>query len=448
MMPVMTGMPVASATVALKKNGATIDTTTSDANGIYAFIASAGTYLVVASKDGSENSVSVSLADTTGTSIDTTTGSRGSYGYGAGTIGNSYGNDIALTDIAATPAPVFDPDDCLFYPTTNVTITCADPAATIRYTLDGTAPTESSTAYTGPILVEDTVTISARAFSPGKNASPVVAATYTYDAAQGAPKGDYFADPIAISGANGTRVIDDNSAYTVENDEPYHTLQPSEGGGYIYNFQYHTVWYLWTAPGSGTMTFQTSCSGGSYRYPTYLAVYSGNAPSLENRLAFETEHDNSWVTSLSLSVEQGTTYRIVGMVCSAEYTGTFTLHWSGDLTVARTPYETWAEGKVSGGPEVVSDGVANAFRYVFNRPAGVFSPISSITLNASGQAVLGFPPIVNTDGATLKILSTSDLRDWSSGAVTEREVSVGADGTMTLPDIGSARFFRLRAIIE
>lgn len=40
--------------------------------------------------------------------------------------------------MAATLAPVFDPAGCPFYPTTNVTISCSDPSATIRYTLDGT----------------------------------------------------------------------------------------------------------------------------------------------------------------------------------------------------------------------------------------------------------------------------------------------------------------------
>ena len=175
------------------------------------------------------------------------------------------------------------------------------------------------------------------------NPSVVVAETYTYDSAQGAPKGDYFDNPIVISGANGSRVIEDNSAYTVEDGEPYHTRRPS-GGGYTYNYQYHTAWYLWTAPGSGTMTLHSQCSGGGYVYPTFIAVYIGDTLSLDNRQAFAYEYNKStYITTLEFEVEQGVTYRIVGMMGGDETgsgSGMFTLSWSGDLTVTRTETST------------------------------------------------------------------------------------------------------------
>ena len=276
---------------------------------------------------------------------------------------------------------------------------------------------------------------------------PASAATYTYDAAQGAPKGDFFADPITISGASGTHVIDDNSAYTVESGEPLHTLS---GGSYRY--QFHTAWYLWTAPGSGTMTFKTSCSGGGYRYPTYIAAYTGDTLSSATRLAFSDTRDGNYVTSLSLPVEQGTTYRIVGMVGgqteTVGYSGTFTLQWSGDLTVARSPYETWADGKVVGGPEVVTGGIANAFRYVFNRPTGTFPVISAISFDASGYPVLTFPTFVNTNGVTLSVLSTTNLTDWSSSAVREVPLAVDQTGSQTLDDATPTGFYRLKVVVE
>ena len=437
------GAPVAGATVTLKKNGATVETATSDANGIYAFIATAGTYLVAASKDGAENSISVTLVNTTGTTIVTTAGNRGAYYQGAGTIGNSYDNDIALTGMAATPAPVFDPAGCLFYPSTNVTIACADPSATIHYTIDGSVPTETSPAYSGPIVVEDDVTIRARAFSSGKNPSPIVAETYTYDAAQGAPKGDYFADPIKISGQSGTRVIEDNSEYTLEDGEPLHTLQNNS-----YSYQYSSIWYQWTAPGSGTMTFKTSCSGGGYRYPTFVAIYTGDTIATATRLAFSKTLDGNYVTTLEFEVEQGTTYRIAG-VMGYDGSGTFTLQWSGDLTVQKTPYETWADNNVDGGaPHEVTGGVENAFRYVFGKPTGLFSPILSAAPGPSEGSVLRLPAVVNTDGVTLKVVSTTNLSDWTSADVDERTITVGQDGTVELPVGGPVRFFRLKAEVE
>lgn len=440
------GAPVSDASVVLKRGSSTVGTATSDANGIYAFVAAAGSYLVTATKGGVSATIGVDLGATTGVPL-VPGGTGGWYTGSYATIGNTYGNDIALTGMAATPAPVFDPEGCLFYPTTNVTISCSDPSATIRYTLDGTEPTETSARYTGPIFVEDDVTIRARAFSSGKNPSPIVAETYTYDAAQGAPKGDYFADPIKISGASGTRVIEDNSAYTVEDGEPFHTRRPREGGGYTYSYQYRTIWYQWTAPGTGTMTFATSSRGGGYRYPTFIAVYTGDTLSLDNRQAFVYEYDkSSYVTTLEMDVSQGTTYRIVGML-GYDGSGSFTLTWSGDLTVAKTPYETWADANVDGGvPDEVTGGVENAFRYVFGKPAEAFSPILSAAPGPSGGSVLRLPAIVNTDGVTLTVLSTTNLLDWNSAS--ETEVVVGADGSVTLPVGGSERFFRLKATFE
>ena len=172
------------------------------------------------------------------------------------------------------------------------------------------------------------------------NPSVIVTATYTYDAAQGAPKGDYFADPIVITGANGSRVIEDNSAYTVEDGEPLHTRRSVGGSSYTYNYQCRTIWYQWTAPGSGTITFRSKCSGGGYRYPTFIAVYTGGTLTLENRQAFVYEYDTStYITTLDFEVEQGVTYRIVGMM-GYDGSGTFTLTWSGNLTVVSTETST------------------------------------------------------------------------------------------------------------
>lgn len=46
-----------------------------------------------------------------------------------------------------------------------LTISCADPAAEIRYTTNGTFPTQASALYTGPIQVTETQVVMARAYS-------------------------------------------------------------------------------------------------------------------------------------------------------------------------------------------------------------------------------------------------------------------------------------------
>ena len=334
------GIPVENATVTAKRSGTStiVKSVTANAKGIYALTLPAAAYTITATSGGTSASVGVTLNANVSIKY---APSGGYYTSTEPQVNNVCEKDIVLTGVASVAEPQFTPPSCLFYPSTNVTISCATAGATIRYTLDGTDPTESSTTYTGPILVNDDVTIKARAWKSGMNPSVIVVATYTYDAAQGAPKGDYFADPIVITGANGSRIIEDNSAYTVEPGEPWHTQRPSDVQGYYtYSYQYRTVWYQWTAPGSGTITFQSKCSGGGYRYPTFIAVYTGDTLTLDNRQAFAYAYDKStYVTTLAFEAEQGVTYRIVGMM-DYDGSGTFTLTWSGNLTVASTETST------------------------------------------------------------------------------------------------------------
>lgn len=325
------GAPIANASVTLKRNSTAVDSTTTDANGIYAFIASApNSYLVTATSGSVSATISVSLAKTTGTSL----ADDGGWYNTAASIGNTFDSDIALTGIASVALPVFSPDSCFFYPSTNVVITCADAGAVIRYTTDGSDPDASSAVYTGPIFVDDDVTIKARAFEDGKNPSPVVGAVYNYDSAQGAPKGDFFADPIKISGASGSRVIEDNSEYTVEDEEPLHTLE-----NYSYYNQYHTIWYKWTAPGSGTMTFTTELQW--WTGAAAVAAYTGDGLSSLSRLAFSADTAGAGsAPPIAINVSQGSTYYVVGLVLGDECTGVFSLTWSGELTVMPTETST------------------------------------------------------------------------------------------------------------
>lgn len=64
-------------------------------------------------------------------------------------------------------APIITPATDLYYEPQTVTITCADADAVIRYTTDGTTPTESSTTYNAPFTVSTTTTITAKAWKTG-----------------------------------------------------------------------------------------------------------------------------------------------------------------------------------------------------------------------------------------------------------------------------------------
>ncbi len=328
------GTPVANATVSYSRQGGStggngivsgndVGYVMTDAKGIYAFILAPGRYTISASSGGASAVDAVELTANVGLRLSLP------YGYyynPTPEVNNRWGVDLVLSDIASVAEPQFAPLSCLFYPSTNVTISCATAGATIRYTLDGSDPTESSTPYTGAITISDDTVIKARAWKSGMNPSVIVGATYTYDAAQGAPKGDYFDNPIVITGMSGSRVVDDNAPYTVEADEPKH----SKGDDGRYYPQYHTIWYEWTAPGSGTMTFSTRMKG--WQGGTCVAVYTGDSLGALTRIGYSKTWDSDYWTRATLEVSQGVTYRIVGLSVGEAYTAEFTLTWSGDLT--------------------------------------------------------------------------------------------------------------------
>jgi len=59
-----------------------------------------------------------------------------------------------------------------------ISLSSPNPGAVIRYTLDNSPPTEASPLYAGPVTIDETATIKARAFLAGADDAYVAAATY------------------------------------------------------------------------------------------------------------------------------------------------------------------------------------------------------------------------------------------------------------------------------
>lgn len=76
--------------------------------------------------------------------------------------------------------PVITPASDHYYVPQIVTITCATDGAVIRYTLDGSEPTENSTEYSAPFMVSANATITAKAWKEGWIASDAVSATISF----------------------------------------------------------------------------------------------------------------------------------------------------------------------------------------------------------------------------------------------------------------------------
>jgi len=100
--------------------------------------------------------------------------------------------------------PIFTPSAGTYYGLQSVAITCATEGAAIRYTTDGSEPTESSgEVYSGAIPVSADTTIKAIAYKEGWTSSSVVTAAYTIKIA---PK-------IKIGGVTVSLGVDSLDAY-------------------------------------------------------------------------------------------------------------------------------------------------------------------------------------------------------------------------------------------
>lgn len=89
-------------------------------------------------------------------------------------------NSASYTITNYVAAPAFYPPAGQYEQPIIVQILCDTSGAQIRYTLDGTLPTQSSSLYSAPIALSDSTVVKARAFVSGWEPSPVQEAEYTF----------------------------------------------------------------------------------------------------------------------------------------------------------------------------------------------------------------------------------------------------------------------------
>jgi hypothetical protein len=126
--------------------------------------------------------------------------------------------------LGTAATPVLEPAPGTYAGSVAVRLSSSTPGATIRFTLDGSEPTLTSSVYVGPLLLDAATTVKARAFAASFDPSPTVSGAYavTGAGAVSAPvltpgPGRYATSPVvqAMSPTSGAEV-----RYTTDGSEP------------------------------------------------------------------------------------------------------------------------------------------------------------------------------------------------------------------------------------
>ena len=144
--------------------------------------------------------------------------------YTVGATGQSGIFNITAPAVNAVSAPTISPSGGTFSVPQAVSLSDATANASIRYTIDGSEPTSSSTLYSTPFTLSANATVKARAFASGKTDSAVTSASFVIGAASQAalpvisPSGGTFsaAQTVTITDATSAAAI----YYTMDGSEP------------------------------------------------------------------------------------------------------------------------------------------------------------------------------------------------------------------------------------
>ncbi|NQT34319.1 CotH kinase family protein [bacterium] len=93
------------------------------------------------------------------------------------------------------PEPQFDLRSGFYQPGTRLTISCVDTSASIRYTLDGSIPDETSILYSTPLLLDSVTVVRSISIREGLFPSRIVSNTYFVDYETNMPVVSIITDP-------------------------------------------------------------------------------------------------------------------------------------------------------------------------------------------------------------------------------------------------------------
>ncbi len=267
-------------------------------------------------------------------------------------------SDVATLDVIITSptveTPVFAPVAGTYADSVTFSITCATDGAVIRYTTDGTEPTEASTLYSAPVTLTATTTVKAVAFKTDWFASETATAVYTvvYDPVLTVDvtalnfTSTQLTQTFTVSGAH----LD--NAVTMTCSDSHFTLTPAT----ITNPNSNTVvtvTFDGTEPATGTITL---ASGTLSATVALAATAQLPAPVLSPA----TGEDTLITVTMSCTVADAaihyTTDGSVPTSTSTLYNAPIVLNVPGNYTVKAIAMKTdWENSEVTTGTYVINE---------------------------------------------------------------------------------------------
>jgi N-acetylneuraminic acid mutarotase len=336
-----------------------------------------------------------------------------------------YGIASATNPVAATPT--VSPAAGTYTSSQSVTLSDFTPGATIYYTTNGTAPTASSTVYSGAIAVSASETIEAIAVAGGFTNSSVASATYTitlpvaatpaislaggtYTGSQTVSLSDTTPGAIIYYTTNGTAPTASSTVYsgaiTVSNSE---TIEAIAVAGGFTNSSVASATYTILTPAAAPVFGPTA---GTYSSPQSVTLT-----------------DSTPGTTIYYAINATPT------TSSTPYTGPITVPGSASETIEA----------IAAGPDNSSSAVSSATYTIllpaeapsFNPPAGAYSSPQSVTLtnNAPGTTVYYAINAVPTASSTPYTGTIS-----VSSSETIEAVDVSTAGASTVSALSSAAY--------
>ncbi len=378
--------------------------------------------------------------------------------------------------------PTFNPLQGTYNTNQNVTISSASPGVTIRYTTDGTNPTETSPIYSAPVPVTQTQTLKAAAYRTGWTTSNVAASPYVMKVATAtlSPTGGSFSGSQNVTVTGGTSGA--TLHFTLDGTEPTESSPTVTSGGTVAVTQSSTLMVKsfngpgWTpsdlkvgtyyisqgtvaaptaSPAAGTYTaaqtvsLSSSTVGALIRYtldgsePTALSALFTAPILVDGTLTLKAKaYLANWAASSTLSASYiinltNTVAPVSFSPAGGIYTTQKTVMLTTSTSGATIHYTINGASPTTSDPSVSSGGTVTVSRSQVLKAMAVKATMTNSPVRRADYRITGAIAAANQHALGLKTDGTVLSWGWNTDGALGRTTGGGAQSPLAIPDFSS-----------